>query len=473
MVDGKKHGKIPLNQAPHSALVPASAQAKPIWCVDDASWKEVRENLPAAARAFAEASGFAPDAGRHLVLPDGKGGIAGCLFGLGKKNAKFSDLLLAGKLATVLPEGDWKFAQAPKDARMAAIAFALGSYRFTRYRDGKKKAPRFVVPSGIDTKEVTRIAEGVSLARDLVNTPANDLGPAELEAAIRKLAKKHGAKVSSVVGKDLLKKNFPLVYAVGQGSERAPRLVEFTWGKPSHPKVTLVGKGVCFDTGGLDIKPSAGMLLMKKDMGGAAASLALAHMIMDAKLKVRLRVIVPAVENSISGIAFRPGDIFRSRKGITVEIGNTDAEGRLVLADALTLAGEEKPELLIDFATLTGAARVALGPEIPPAFTNDDALWNALAKHSAEQADPLWRLPLWQPYMEMLSSRTADTNNVGGGHAGAIVAALFLSKFVEQAKSWLHLDIFAWNPKEKPGRPEGGEAHSVRALYALLTERYG
>jgi leucyl aminopeptidase len=229
---------------------------------------------------------------------------------------------------------------------------------------------------------------------------------------------------------------------------------------------------VCFDTGGLDIKPDAAMLLMKKDMGGAAASLALAHMIMDAKLKVRLRVIVPAVENSISGIAFRPGDVFKSRKGITVEIGNTDAEGRLVLADALALADEEKPELVIDFATLTGAARVALGPEIPPAFTNDDALWNALAKHSSNERDPLWRLPLWQPYMEMLGSKIADTNNVGGGHAGAITAALFLSKFVEQAKSWLHLDIFAWNPKERPGRPEGGEAHSVRALFALLTERY-
>lgn len=451
----------------------AAANAKPIWCVDDATWKAVREGLPAAARAFADASGFAPDAGRHLVLPDGKGGIAGCLFGLGKRNAKFLDPLLAGKLATVLPEGDWKFAEAPKDARMASLAFALGSYRFTRYRENKKKAPRLVVPAGVDAREVLRIAEGVALARDLVNTPANDLGPAELEAAIRKLAKKHGAKVSSVIGKDLLKKNFPLVYAVGQGSEREPRLVEFTWGKPSHPKVTLVGKGVCFDTGGLDIKPSSAMLLMKKDMGGAAASLALAHMIMDAKLKVRLRVIVPAVENSISGIAFRPGDIFKSRKGITVEIGNTDAEGRLVLADALTLADEEKPELVIDFATLTGAARVALGPEIPPAFTNDDALWNALAKHSTREADPLWRLPLWLPYMEMLNSRTADTNNVGGGHAGAITAALFLSKFVEQAKSWLHLDIFAWNPKEKPGRPEGGEAHSVRALYALLTERYG
>ncbi|HRF08631.1 MAG TPA: leucyl aminopeptidase family protein [Xanthobacteraceae bacterium] len=441
--------------------------------MDDQAWPQVSKELPPAARAFAEAAKFTPDAGRFVLLPDVNGDIAGALFGLGKRSDKHRDPLLAGKLATLLPAGDWKFARAPEDATLATLAFVLGAYRFGRYRAVKQEQPRLAVPAGVNAKEVLRIAEGMFLARDLVNTPANDLGPVELEAAIRALAKKHSAKVSSVVGKDLLKKNFPLVYAVGQGSERAPRLVEFIWGKPSHPKVTLVGKGVCFDTGGLDIKPDAAMLLMKKDMGGAAASLALAHMIMDAKLKVRLRVIIPAVENSISGIAFRPGDVFKSRKGITVEIGNTDAEGRLVLADALTLADEEKPDLVIDFATLTGAARVALGPDIPPAFTHDETLWNALAKHAARQSDPLWRMPLWQPYMEMLNSKVADTNNVGGGHAGAITAALFLSKFVSEAKSWLHLDIFGWNPKERPGRPEGGEAYSVRALYALLTERYG
>lgn len=459
-------------QSPRSAVVAAAASAKPVWCVDYESWKAVREELGANAVAYLDASGFKPDAGNYALVPDNKGGVAGCLLGLGK-DGNSADPMLAGKLATVLPEGDWKFARAPHDARLAAIAFALSTYRFARYRAGKGKQLRLVAPSNVDAKEVTRIAEGMALARDLVNTPSNDLGPVELEAAIRTLAKKHGAKTASIVGKDLLKKNFPLVYAVGQGSERAPRLVEFSWGKATHPKVTLVGKGVCFDTGGLDIKPSSSMLLMKKDMGGAAAALALAHMIMDAKLKVRLRVIIPAVENSISGIAFRPGDIYKSRNGITVEIGNTDAEGRLVLADALSLADEEKPELLVDFATLTGAARVALGPEIPPAFTNDDALWNSLEKHASAQADPLWRMPLWKPYMAMLDSRIADTNNVGSGHAGAIVAALFLSKFVERAKSWLHLDIFGWNPKERPGRPEGGEAHSVRALYALLSERYG
>jgi len=462
-----------LSRSAAAALTTSAAKAKPVWCVDDQAWPQVSKELPPAARAFAEAAKFTPDAGRFVLLPDVNGDIAGALFGLGKRSDKHRDPLLAGKLATLLPAGDWKFARAPEDATLATLAFVLGAYRFGRYRAVKQEQPRLAVPAGVNAKEVLRIAEGMFLARDLVNTPANDLGPVELEAAIRALAKKHSAKVSSVVGKDLLKKNFPLVYAVGQGSERAPRLVEFIWGKPSHPKVTLVGKGVCFDTGGLDIKPDAAMLLMKKDMGGAAASLALAHMIMDAKLKVRLRVIIPAVENSISGIAFRPGDVFKSRKGITVEIGNTDAEGRLVLADALTLADEEKPDLVIDFATLTGAARVALGPDIPPAFTHDDALWNALANHAARQSDPLWRMPLWQPYMEMLNSKVADTNNVGGGHAGAITAALFLSKFVSEAKSWLHLDIFGWNPKERPGRPEGGEAYSVRALYALLTERYG
>lgn len=462
-----------MSRSAAAALTTSAAKAKPVWCVDDQAWPQVSKELPPAARAFAEAAKFTPDAGRFVLLPDVNGDIAGALFGLGKRSDKHRDPLLAGKLATLLPAGDWKFARAPEDATLATLAFVLGAYRFGRYRAVKQEQPRLAVPAGVNAKEVLRIAEGMFLARDLVNTPANDLGPVELEAAIRALAKKHSAKVSSVVGKDLLKKNFPLVYAVGQGSERAPRLVEFIWGKPSHPKVTLVGKGVCFDTGGLDIKPDAAMLLMKKDMGGAAASLALAHMIMDAKLKVRLRVIIPAVENSISGIAFRPGDVFKSRKGITVEIGNTDAEGRLVLADALTLADEEKPDLVIDFATLTGAARVALGPDIPPAFTHDDALWNALANHAARQSDPLWRMPLWQPYMEMLNSKVADTNNVGGGHAGAITAALFLSKFVSEAKSWLHLDIFGWNPKERPGRPEGGEAYSVRALYALLTERYG
>jgi leucyl aminopeptidase len=327
-------------------------------------------------------------------------------------------------------------------------------------------------PNGVDAKELSAQVEAVTLARDLINTPSNDLGPAELEAAARKVAKAHRAKFTSISGPKLAK-GFPLVQAVGGGSARAPRLIDFTWGNPKHPKVTLVGKGVCFDTGGLDIKSDAGMLNMKKDMGGAATALALAHMIMSARLPVRLRVIIPAVENSISGTSFRPRDIFRARNGLTVEIGNTDAEGRLILADALALADEEKPELILDFATLTGAARVALGPEVPPFFTDDDQIALDIARHGAAENDPLWRLPLWRPYEAMLNSSVADTNNVGGGHAGAITAALFLRKFVGQTKAWVHFDVFAWTASAKPGRPEGGELMSARGLYALLNERYG
>jgi leucyl aminopeptidase len=312
----------------------------------------------------------------------------------------------------------------------------------------------------------------VNLARDLINTPSNDMGPAELEEAASVLARQHGAAINVTNG-ERLAKEFPLIHAVGMGSPRAPRLIDFTWGKESDPKITLVGKGVCFDTGGLDIKPDSSMLNMKKDMGGAATALALAHMIMSRKLKVRLRVLIPAVENSISGKSFRPRDIFTSRKGITVEIGNTDAEGRLILADALTLADDDRPELIVDFATLTGAARVALGPDVPPFFTDDDGLAAELMRHGADENDPLWRLPLWRPYEAMLDSKAADINNVGsGGQGGAITAALFLRRFVT-AKSWLHLDIFAWNSASKPGRPEGGECMSARALYAMLSARYG
>jgi leucyl aminopeptidase len=332
---------------------------------------------------------------------------------------------------------------------------------------------QLALPRGTDAAELERIAAAVTLARDLINTPSNDMGPAELEGAARELAQKHGGKFRSVSGAEL-ERDFPLIHAVGMGSARAPRLIDFTWGRDGDPKVTLVGKGVCFDTGGLDIKSDVGMLNMKKDMGGAATALALADMLMGAGTRVRLRVLIPAVENAISGTSFRPRDIFRSRKGLTVEIGNTDAEGRLVLADALALADEEAPDLLVDFATLTGAARVALGPEVSPFFTDDDALAAELMRAAASEHDPLWRLPLWRGYDQMLESKIADTNNVGtGGHGGAITAALFLRKFVGRAKSWLHLDIFAWTPAARPGRPEGAECQSARALYAMLRDRYG
>ena len=327
------------------------------------------------------------------------------------------------------------------------------------------------MPDGVDGEDLSRIIEGVTLCRDLINTPSNDMGPAELESAARTLARQHGAKFQVTSGKALAR-TFPLVHAVGAGSTRAPRLIDMTWGKAGNPKITLVGKGVCFDTGGLDIKPDTGMLNMKKDMGGAATALALAHMIMARKLKVRLRVIIPAVENSISGTSFRPRDVYTSRKGISVEIGNTDAEGRLILADALSLADEDKPALIADFATLTGAARVALGPDLPPFFTDNDALADELMRAGAAENDPLWRMPLWRPYEAMLDSKIADLNNIGaGGHGGAITAALFMLRFVT-VESWLHFDIFAWTPTAKPGRPEGAECQTARALYALLCTRY-
>ena len=448
-----------------------AAAAIPIWFVTAANYPEVRERLSAGVRAFADAAGFEPKPGQYLALP-GEGGLGGILFGIeAADDAK--DLFLPGRLSQLLPDGVYRFASDPHDARLAALAFALGAYRFTRYRKAEARKVKLDLPQSVDREDLERIVEAVTLTRDLVNTPANDMGPAELEGAVRALAARHGADVKSVVGDDLLRKNFPLVHAVGRAADRAPRLIDLKWGEADHPRVTLVGKGVCFDSGGLDIKPDASMLNMKKDMGGAATALALAHMVMSRKLKVRLRVLIPAVENSISGAAFRPRDVYASRKGITVEIGNTDAEGRLILADALTLADEDKPELIADFATLTGAARVALGPELPPFFTDDDELAAALMRHAAGQNDPLWRLPLWRPYEAMLESKVADINNVGsGGQAGAITAALFMRRFVT-AKSWVHFDVFAWTPAAKPGRAEGGECQAARALYALLAERYG
>jgi leucyl aminopeptidase len=448
-----------------------TAAAIPIWFVNAANYAEVRDRLDAPARAFAGAANFNPKPGRYLVLP-GAVGLSGVLFGI-EATGETTDPFLPGSLANQLPDGFYRFANDPSDARLAALAFALGTYRFTRYRKAEARQVKLDLPQSIDREELDRVVEAVALARDLINTPANDMGPAELEGAVRALAAQHGADIKVIVGDDLLAKNFPLIHAVGRASERAPRLIELKWGDALHPRVSLVGKGVCFDTGGLDIKPDSSMLNMKKDMGGAATALALAHMVMSRKLKVRLTVLIPAVENSISGAAFRPRDIYPSRKGITVEIGNTDAEGRLVLADGLALADEDKPELIADFATLTGAARVALGPEVPAFFTDDDELANSLMGHAATENDPLWRLPLWRPYEEMLDSKVADVNNVGsGGQAGAITAALFMRRFVT-AKSWLHFDLFAWTPSAKPGRPEGGECQAARALYALLAERYG
>src|SRR5438128_1728916 len=451
---------------------PASP-AIPITFATKANWDAIKTALPAEARQFAEANGFAAKPGKCLILPAADGAIAEVIFGIEEESAKSHDPFRAGALPGLLPAGTYRFANAPHDARLAALAFALGSYRFARYRMVDNPEVRLVPPGGVDAAELARMAEAAFLARDLINTPSNDMGPAELETAARDVAKRFGAKFGCIEGHEL-KENFPLIHAVGMASTRSPRLIDFSWGDPAHPKVTLVGKGVCFDSGGLDLKPSSGMLLMKKDMGGAANVLALAQMVMDAKLKVRLRVLIPAVENAVAGNAFRPLDIFKSRKGITVEIGNTDAEGRLVLADALALADEEKPELLVDLGTLTGAARVALGPDLPPFYTNDERLAMDLARHAKEENDPLWRLPLWPAYDGWLDSKVADVNNAPSGtFAGSITCALFLQRFVDETVNWLHVDIYGWTPSAKPARPEGGECQAARAIDKFLGERYG
>ena len=460
----------------HPVFLPRghSATTVPVTFVNAATWRGLRERLDARARAFADAAGFEPKAGRHLLLPAADGALAGVLFALEGEDDASKDLFWPGALAPLLPAGAYRFANAPHDSRLAALAFALGSYRFTRYRKQDAKEVKLELPGNVDGEDLSRIVDGVTLARDLINTPANDLGPAELEAAARTLAARHGAEVRAVVGEDLLEQNFPLIHAVGRAAARPPRLIDLTWGEASHPKITLIGKGVCFDSGGLDIKPESGMLNMKKDMGGAASMLALAHMVMDAKLKLRLRVLIPAVENAVAGNAFRPLDVFPSRKGLSVEIGNTDAEGRLILADALALADEEKPDLLIDMGTLTGAARVALGPDLPPFYTWDEKLARDVAACATKENDPLWRMPLWPPYDSWLDSKVATiTNAPSGTFAGSITCALFLQRFVEHARSWLHLDIYGWTPSAKPARPEGGECQAARAIYKLLGERYG
>ena len=455
------------------------------------------------AYAWATTAGYKASAGSVLLLPGAGGALGGVLLGLGEL-ASDEGSFHHGSLPSVLPAGLYALAPGsfqggnptlnpkgylPFHPSHVALGWALGSYKFGRYKSGcasggDAPAPTLLLPPGADAADVCRVAAGVWLGRDLINTPANDCGPEELEAAVFELAAKHGARVTSLVGEDLLTGPagaFPLIHAVGRASFRPPRLIDLTWGDErdemgSLPKVTLVGKGVVFDTGGLDIKPASNMLAMKKDMGGAAACIALAHIIMDAGLRVRLRLLVPAVENSIDGNAFRPSDVITSRKGLTVEIGNTDAEGRLVLADALAWADEEYPEILVDMATLTGAHRVALGTEIPGVFTDDEALAAELAAASSTSYDPTWRLPLWKPYGRMLDSKIADTNSVSeGGYGGAITAALFLQKFVSHtaAKGWLHIDLNGWTALARAGHPAGGEPQGVRALYALLKARYG
>jgi len=443
-------------------LLPVDREFLPAWLA----------KAPRPFRAWVKANGFDAAPGTICTLPGKDGRVSRVLVGIDE-----DDPWCWAQVAAKLPPGKYRIQRKlpPHRANWAALAWALGAYRFGRYKGEDKRAlARLVWPKGAHKEEVEGTAGAIAWVRDLVNTPASDLGPKELADEAARLARRHKAKCRVIVGHALLKKNYPAIYTVGRASNRAPRLIDIAWGPARAPKVTLVGKGVVFDSGGLDLKPSSGMRIMKKDMGGAAHALALAAMIMDAKLKVRLRVLIPAVENSVSGEAMRPLDVITMRNGKTVEIGNTDAEGRLILADCLTEADSEKPALLIDFATLTGAARVALGPDLPALFTRDDTLATNLLAAGKEELDPMWRLPLWPPYRKWLDSKIANISSTGESpFAGAITAALFLADFVSRDTSWAHFDLFAWNPGARPGRPEGGEAMTIRAIYRMLVERYG
>ncbi len=460
-----------------------AASARPIWLVGEAGFAGWLEMQPAAVRAWARAQSFQAEKHKLLLIP-GSGAsdssadaIGGVVVGQGAT----SDLAEPTCWTSVglpdrLPPGRYRFAGTFSSfaATQLTLGWEYGSYRFTRYRKAAAEVPSLVAPAGADLEYVRLASEALAEARDLINTPANDLGPAELGEAVQKLALQHEAECRILVGEELLRHNYPLIYEVGKGSAREPRLIDMRWGKRGMPTVTLIGKGVCFDSGGLDIKPSAGMLLMKKDMGGAACALALARMLMEADAPVELRLLIPAVENSVDGRSFRPGDVLRSRQGMTVEVGNTDAEGRLVLADALAEADREPPALLIDLATLTGAARTALGPELPAVYSSPAELADQLRQCGERDSDPVWPMPLWAGYDDELASRIADLNNVSSSaFAGSITAALFLKRFVTRTRHWLHADIYAWNAKERPGRPIGAEPHTVRALYRLIRQRFG
>jgi leucyl aminopeptidase len=451
----------------------------PLWLATDAAYAGLLEALPPVQSAWARAQGFAAERHRLLVLPDGAGRVAGALLGLGPlRSADELSLWDAAPLPERLPAGTYRLATAvgAHTATQFALGWLLGSYRLTRYRNAPAKPATvnaLIAPPNADVRYAHAAAAAMGWARDLINAPANQFGPEELASAATELAAGRGGE-SIVHTGEALAREYPLVAAVGGASARAPRLVDCRWRRPGAPRVTLVGKGVCFDSGGLDLKPSTAMLLMKKDMGGAACALALARLLLELEAPLELRLLIPAVENSVGPHAYRPGDVWRSRKGLTVEIGNTDAEGRLVLADALCDADAERPDLLIDLATLTGAARTALGPDLPAVFASEDALAAELAEVARLHADPVWPMPLWSGYDDELGSRVADVNNVSASpFAGAIIAALFLKRFVTMTPCWLHVDLFAWNPKDRPGRPLGAEAQCVRALYQLIRRRLG
>ena len=456
----------------------ATAAARPLWLVAEGDLEAWLGTHHEVTRAWLGALRFRAERHQVACLAAGDGSVSAAVLGLGPLGsvAALEPWHLAGAVDR-LPGGAWRIATPlpAAAASAAALGWAYGCYRFERYRSKPRGAASatLVPPPLADMAYVRRMSASLAMARDLINMPAADLSPERLAEEALALAARCGAEGRIIHG-DALREGFPAIHAVGQASASAPRLVDFCWGDPAAPKVTLVGKGVCFDSGGLDIKAAPGMALMKKDMGGAACVLALARMVMESALPVRLRVLIPAVENVIGGNAYRPGDVLRTRKGITVEVGNTDAEGRLVLADALALADAERPDLLVDLATLTGAARIALGPELPAVFGSRDETLDALLRHGRGIADPLWLLPLWDGYDEEIASKIADINNVSGStFAGAIIGGLFLRRFVTEARDWLHVDLYGWNPKDRPGRPVGAEPQAVRALYALLVERFG
>jgi leucyl aminopeptidase len=435
-------------------------------------FKKWLKSQPKTTQNWLDANAFSGDAGKVALLPSRTGTVAGAIVVVGDAASAWSYACAAERL----PKGKYAFDDTlePAHAEAAALGWSLATYEFTRYRAARKKFPTLVWPADVDRARVTRLTEAIHLGRDLINTPAEDLGPEELVQVGLDLAGRHGAKATVIKGDTLLKKGWPAIHAVGRASTRPPHLLDLRWGDPKAKKLTLVGKGVCFDTGGLDLKNASGMKLMKKDMGGAASVLALAHTVMDAGLPVRLRLLVPAVDNAVAGNAYRPGDVLSTRKGITVEVGNTDAEGRLVLCDALAEADDEKPDLLVDFATLTGAARVALGTELPGLFATDDAFATSVLAEGKRARDPLWRMPLHGAYRRHLDSPIADINNISSSsYGGAITAALFLREFVSTRTRWNHIDTMGFNSSSRPGRPAGGEVFGVRAFYAALVDRYG
>jgi leucyl aminopeptidase len=454
---------------PALTFAPAGTAAVPLFALTKDALDGWLAEQRAEVRTWAEATGFDGSAGRVLLVPDAAGRIVTAVAGIGSSRDAARERFVFARARAALPAGVYRLMPglAGRELEEAALGWLLAGYRFGRYTSATPPKADLLPPEGIDAARLEAIAAGEALTRDLVNTPASDMGPEELAEAAAALAREGGAAIAVTVGEDLLAANLPMIHAVGRASARAPRLIDLRWGD-AGPRLTLVGKGVCFDTGGLNLKPASSMGLMKKDMGGAATVLGLARMIMALKLPLRLRVLVPAVENAVSGASFRPQDVLTSRKGLTVEINNTDAEGRLVLADALTLASEEGADLLVSMATLTGAARVAVGPDLAPFFTDDDRLAAALAEGAAAVRDPVWRLPFWEPYESLIEPGIADLDNApSGGMAGAITAALFLRRFAD-VKPYVHFDIYGWQPTAAGGRPKGGVGQGARALLEAL-----